>query len=128
MQNEPPDRVSDRTSAEDAQALLAAIVESSQDAIISKTLDGRILSWNAGAQRLFGYTSEEAIGQPITLLIPPERHDEERSILERLRRGERIEHYETVRVTKGGRQIDISLSISPVRDASGQIVAASKVA
>jgi PAS domain S-box-containing protein len=109
-------------------ALLAAIVESSDDAIISKTLNGRILTWNAGATRVFGYSPEEAIGQPITLIVPPELHEEERHILEQLRRGERLDHFETTRVTKDGRRIPISLSVSPVRDASGVIVAASKVA
>jgi len=112
----------------EAQALLAAIIESSQDAIIGKTLDGTIISWNAGAERLFGYSAEEAIDQPITLIIPPERHDEEKVIIERLRRGEAIEHFETVRVAKSGRRLDISLTISPVRDNTGKIIAASKVA
>jgi PAS domain S-box-containing protein len=109
-------------------ALLAAIVESSDDAIISKTLDGQILSWNRGAERLFGYSAAEAIGCPITLIIPADRQHEEQLILERLHRGERIDHYETVRVAKGGRRLDISLTISPIRDSAGRIVAASKVA
>jgi len=113
---------------EEAQALLAAIVESSDDAIISKTLDGIVTSWNAGAERLFGYTAQEMIGKSIMILIPPERHNEERLILERLRRGERIEHYETVRVAKSGRAVDISLTISPIRNSSGRIIGASKVA
>jgi PAS domain S-box-containing protein len=109
-------------------ALLAAIVESSDDAIVSKTLEGRILSWNAGASRIFGYTAAEAIGQPITMIIPPELHDEERRILDQVRRGERIEHFDTTRVAKDGRRIPISLTVSPVRDANGTIVGASKVA
>ena len=120
--------VSDQRRTLDAHALVAAIVESSQDAIVSKDLDGRILSWNGGAERLFGYSSQEAVGQSITLIIPPDRHDEERGILARLRRGERIEHFETVRVAKDGRPLDISLSVSPVRDRTGRIVGASKVA
>jgi len=120
--------VSDARHTLDVQSLLAAIVESSDDAIVSKTLEGQILSWNAGAARVFGYSSEEAIGQPITLIIPPERLHEEHDILARIRAGERIEHYETVRVTKNGRRIDISLTVSPVRDSKGRIVGASKVA
>jgi len=113
---------------ENTNALLAAIVESSDDAILSKTLDGTITSWNRGAQHLFGYTAEEAIGRPVTMLIPDDRKDEEVMILARLRRGERIEHYETIRVTKDGRPVDISVTISPVRNETGQIVGASKVA
>lgn len=113
---------------EDAARLLASIVESSEDAIVSKDLNGRILTWNTGAERIFGYTAAEAVGSQITLIIPPELHDEERSILERLRRGERIEHFETWRVDKLGRRKAISLSVSPVRDASGRIVGAAKVA
>lgn len=113
---------------ERAQALLAAIVDSSEDAIVSKTLDGTILSWNAGAQRLFGYTAEEAVGQPVRMIIPPELQDQEDLILECLRRGERIEHFETVRIAKDGRRLDVSLTVSPVRDGAGRIVAASKVA
>jgi PAS domain S-box-containing protein len=120
--------VSERKRAEEVRARLAAIVESSEDAIVSKTLDGIIQSWNAGAERLFGYTAEEAVGQPITLIIPPERHDEERAILSRLARGERIEHFETVRLAKDGRRLDISLTISPVRDDAGHVIGASKVA
>jgi PAS domain S-box-containing protein len=110
------------------QALLAAIVESSDDAIVSKTLDGRIRSWNAGAMRLFGYTAEEVIGKPITIIIPPELHEEERHILQKLQRGERIDHFETTRVTRDGRRIPISLSVSPVRDSRGVVIGASKVA
>jgi PAS domain S-box-containing protein len=110
------------------QSLLAAIIESSEDAIISKTLDGVITSWNGGAERLFGYAAAEAVGRPITLVIPLDRHHEEHSILERLRRGERIEHYETLRQRKTGELIEVSLAISPVRDNSGRIVGASKVA
>jgi PAS domain S-box-containing protein len=114
--------------AEEAQARLAAIVETSDDAIVSKSLDGIIQSWNAAAERIFGYSAAEAIGKPINLIIPPELQDEERYILERLRQGERIEHFETVRLSKGGDHIDISLTISPLRDATGQVIGASKVA
>ena len=111
-----------------AQARLAAIVESSDDAIVSKTLDGVITSWNAGAQRIFGYTPEEAIGKSIVMLMPPDRVEDEPKILQRLRRGERVEHFETVRVTKDGRQIEVSVTISPLRDGTGRIVGASKIA
>jgi PAS domain S-box-containing protein len=113
--------------AEGARAHLAAIVESSDDAIVSKTLQGVIRSWNRAAERLFGYAAEEAVGQPITLIIPPERLNEEEQILRKLRRGERIEHFETVRVAKSGRRIDVALTISPIRDANGVIVGASKI-
>jgi PAS domain S-box-containing protein len=120
--------VTDRAQVEEAQARLAAIVESSQDAIISKTLDGTILSWNGGAERLFGYTAEEAIGKSILLLIPTERRNEEDMITERLRRGERTETYQTVRLSKAGHRIDVSLTISPLLDKSGRVIAASKIA
>jgi PAS domain S-box-containing protein len=120
--------ITERKNAERARASLAAIVESTQDAIVSKTLDGRITSWNAGAERLFGYTAEEATGQSIELIIPPEMRAEEHRILDRLRKGERIEHFETVRLAKDGKRLDISLSISPIRDSNGRLVGASKVA
>ena len=120
--------VTEQKRAEEVQAQLAAIVESSEDAIVGKTLDGIIRSWNAGAQRLFGYTAQEAIGQPITLIVPPERTDEERAILEQLRRGKRIESFDTVRVSKDGRRLDLSLTISPIRDDAGNVVGASKIA
>ncbi|HJR22603.1 MAG TPA: PAS domain S-box protein, partial [Dongiaceae bacterium] len=107
---------------------LAAIIESNEDAIISKSLDGIITSWNSGAERLFGYTAAEAIGQPVTMLIPPERIDEEPGILARIRRGERIEHYDTVRRRKDGSAIDISLTVSPIKDSGGTIIGASKIA
>jgi PAS domain S-box-containing protein len=123
-----PPSLGDLTRAQAAQALLAAIVESSEDAIVSKTLDGVVTSWNAGAERIFGFSAAEAIGQSITMIIPQEMRDEERTILARLRKGERIEHFETVRQRKDGQRIDISLTISPVRDNSGQIIGASKVA
>jgi PAS domain S-box-containing protein len=107
---------------------LASIVESSDDAIVSKNLDGIITSWNRGAERVFGYTAEEAIGQPITMVIPPERHSEEGEILARIRRGERIDHFETVRQRKDGSLIDISLTVSPIKNAQGKITGASKIA
>jgi PAS domain S-box-containing protein len=107
---------------------LAAIVESSADAIISKDLNSVITSWNKGAERLFGYTAQEAIGQPVTMLMPPERIDEEPGILERIRRGERIEHYDTVRRRKDGTLLDVSLTVSPIVDTYGRIVGASKIA
>jgi two-component system sensor histidine kinase UhpB len=110
------------------RARLAAIVDSSDDAIVSKTLDGIIMSWNRGAEQLFGYTAAEAIGQHIFLIIPDDRREEEEDVLARLRRGEKVDHFETVRRTKDGRQITISLTVSPVRDATGRIVGASKVA
>ena len=111
-----------------AAALLAAIVTSSDDAIVSKNLDGVIQSWNTGAERIFGYTAEEAIGQHITLIIPPDRHAEEDHILACLRRGERIDHFQTVRRRKDGTLIDLWVTISPVYDSSGRVVGASKVA
>jgi PAS domain S-box-containing protein len=120
--------VTEQSRASDTQRLLAAIVESSQDAIVSKDLDGRILSWNSGAERLFGYSSQEAIGQSITMIIPPERRHEEATILQRLRNGERIEHFDTERIAKSGDRVIISLTVSPIRDETGRVVAASKVA
>jgi PAS domain S-box-containing protein len=120
--------ISWRTQTELASERLAAIVASSEDAIVSKTLDGRISTWNAGATRIFGYDDAEMIGQPITRIIPPELHGEEKRILAKLQRGERIEHYETVRIAKDGRRIDISLSVSPLHDKTGRVVGASKVA
>jgi PAS domain S-box-containing protein len=120
--------VTERRRAEHAQAHLAAVVESSDDAIVTKSLEGTITSWNAGAARIFGYSAEEAVGRSITLIIPPDRYHEEVGILERLRRGERIDHYETIRRRRDGSLLDISISVSPVRDASGRIVGASKIA
>lgn len=116
------------TLARRAGVLLAAIVDSSDDAIVSKTLDGVITSWNKSAERLFGYTREEALGQHITLIIPEDRRDEEVKIVERLGRGERVDHFETVRVRKDGTLLDLSLTISPVKDAAGRVIGASKVA
>jgi PAS domain S-box-containing protein len=120
------------SAAREASAILegrlSAIIESSDDAIVSKTLDGIITSWNAAAQTLFGYTAEEAIGKSILLIVPPERHHEEATILSRLRNGQKINHFETERLTKDGRLVEISLSVSPVRDSTGRIVGASKIA
>ena len=107
---------------------LASIIDSSDDAIVSKNLDGIITSWNSGAERVFGYSASEAIGQPITLVIPQDRQSEEREILTRIRRGERIDHFETVRQRKNGSLIVVSLTVSPVKDADGKIVGASKIA
>jgi PAS domain S-box-containing protein len=107
---------------------LAAIVQSSDDAIISKDLNGIIATWNRGAAKLFGFAAEEAVGQPITIIFPPELRDEEACILARIRRGEPIEHYETIRQRKDGKRIQISLTVSPIQDASGQVVGASKIA
>lgn len=112
----------------EANAWLAAIIESSDDAILSKTLDSIILTWNAGAERLFGYSAEEAIGRPVTILIPEDRLSEEDHILSRLRAGERVDHFETVRRHKDGSLLDVSLTISPVRNAAGEIIGASKIA
>jgi PAS domain S-box-containing protein len=120
--------ITERKQAEEARFRHAAIVESSEDAIISKNLDAVITSWNAGAQRIFGYTEAEVVGQPITILIPPELRDEEKEILEKLMAGRHIEHYETIRVTKTGRKVDVSLSISPIKDSDGRVVGFSKIA
>jgi PAS domain S-box-containing protein len=120
--------VGERNRASQATGLLAAIVDSSDDAIVSKNLDGVITSWNQGAARLFGYTAEEAVGRHITLIVPQDRLHEEATILARLRRGERVDHFETVRVHKDGTMLDLSLTISPVKDADGRVVGASKVA
>src|SRR6201987_4340541 len=114
--------LTDKKRAEEALFRHAAIVESSDDAIISKNLDGVIVSWNGGAQRIYGYTEGEAVGKPMTILVPRELVDEEDKILERVRAGERIEHYETLRVTKEGREINVSLSVSPIKDSSGRIL------
>ena len=120
--------ITERRHAERTRATLVAIVESSDDAIISKDLEGRIISWNAGAERLFGYREKEVIGQSITLIIPPDHRDEETSILQRIRKGEQVEHYDTVRVRKDGTRVDISLMVSPVKGPGGDILGASKIA
>jgi PAS domain S-box-containing protein len=120
--------ITDKYRAEVDSARLATIVASSDDAIISKTLDGTITSWNGGATRIFGYEESEMIGQHITRIIPPELHEEENQILARLKRGERVDHFETVRVAKDGRRIEISLTVSPLCDRLGRVIGASKVA
>jgi PAS domain S-box-containing protein len=111
-----------------SRPLLAAIVDSSDDAIISKNLDGIITSWNKGAQKIFGYTAEEAVGRPVMILIPPDRAKEEMEILSRIKRGERIDHYETIRRARDGRLLNISLTVSPVKDGGGKVIGASKIA
>jgi len=113
--------VTELKRAYEARSRLAAIVDSSDDAIISKSLDGHIQTWNAGAERIFGYAAAEVVGRPITILIPPDRQHEEPELLARLRRGEHIDHFETVRVRKDGRQIEVSVTISPIRDSTGTI-------
>ncbi|HEX3099293.1 MAG TPA: PAS domain S-box protein [Usitatibacter sp.] len=120
--------VSGERQAEIAQARLAAIVESCDDAIISKTLDGTITSWNAAAESMYGYTAGEIVGSSVMRIVPPELREEEEEILGRLAAGERIQHFQTVRVTKGGQRLDVSISISPVRDRDGRIIGASKIA
>lgn len=120
--------VTERMRAEEMRARMAAIVESSDDAIVGKNLHGIITSWNAGARKLFGYDAEEATGQSILLIVPPERIEEETAILERLRRGERITHFETVRKRKDGTLVDVSLTISPILDTHGRVIGASKIA
>jgi PAS domain S-box-containing protein len=117
-----------RKRTEEARSRLAAVVESSDDAILSMTLDGVIATWNEGAHRMYGFSAAEAIGKPVTIVIPPDRHDEEPQILEKLQRGERVEHYETIRARKDGTLVNVSLTVSPILDASGKVVGASKIA
>lgn len=119
--------ITPRGLLDETQARLAAIVDSSDDTIVSKTLDGVIISWNRAAETMFGYSAAEAIGQHITLIIPPERRGEEEEVLRRLRRGEKIDHFETVRRAKDGRLVDVSLTVSPIRNARGELVGASKM-
>jgi two-component system, chemotaxis family, CheB/CheR fusion protein len=120
--------LTDRHRAHQHDQRLAAIIDSSDDAIVSKDLDGTITSWNRGAERLFGYTADEIVGQSVTILIPPDRPNEEAEVLWRIRRGERIDHFETVRRRKDGSLVEISLTISPIKDAIGRVVGASKIA
>lgn len=120
--------ISEHKRREEATSRLASLVDSSHDAIVSKDLNGIITSWNGSAERLFGYKAEEVIGKPITILIPEDRSDEERAILERIARGERVEHFETIRRRKDGSLVELSLTISPVRNAKGEVIGASKIA
>ncbi len=120
--------IAERQQAEKATRMLAAIVESCDDAIVSKDLNGIVTSWNPSAERMFGYPAEEIIGKPINLIIPEELQHDEDMILGKIRRGERIEHFETVRVTKSGKRIDVSLTISPLKDETGGVIGAAKVA
>ncbi|MGN6194239.1 MAG: PAS domain S-box protein [Ginsengibacter sp.] len=122
------DDITEQREAEEKQARLAAIVDSSDDAIISKTLDGIITTWNHAATKMFGWTAEEAIGKHISLIIPAERLAEETKIIESIRRGEKIDHFETVRVAKDGSKRNLSITVSPIKDASGKIIGASKIA
>jgi len=120
--------ITEKKTAEEARFRHAAIVESSQDAIISKDLDGMIVSWNAGAERIFGYTEAEAVGRPIRILTPTKLKNEETKILETLKSGNRIEHYETIRVTKAGKSVDVSITVGPIKDSTGRIVGFTKIA
>jgi two-component system cell cycle sensor histidine kinase/response regulator CckA len=120
--------ITDRMCAEEVRERLAAVVESSDDAIIGKSPDGTITAWNSGAENLFGYSASEAVGKPIQMLLPPERANEEVAILTRIKRGERLDHFETVRMQKDGKRIDVSVTISPIRDSAGTIIGASKIA
>jgi PAS domain S-box-containing protein len=120
--------ISDRTKNDQSRFQLATIVDSADDAIVSKNLNGIVRTWNQGAIRMFGYTAEEMVGQPVLRLIPEELRYEEDEILRKLRAGERVDHYDTVRVKKSGERIEVSVTISPIRDASGQVIGASKIA
>ena len=124
----PASRVQGFSNPEEERFRLAAIVDSSEDAIISKNLDGIITSWNAGAERLFGYTASEIIGQPVSRLMPPEYRSDMENILGKISRGERVEHFETVRMSKSGKLIPVSLSVSPIRDGTGRVIGAAKIA
>src|SRR6516165_4512934 len=120
--------ITEKKRAEETRLRHAAVIESSDDAIASGTLDGIIVSWNTGAQKIYGYTKAEAIGKPISMLVPPELPDEENQILEMLRAGDHIHHFETVRVTKSGKRINVSLTISPIKDSSGRTVGCAGIA
>src|SRR5215470_5811428 len=120
--------ITERKRAEETNRRLAAIIESSGDAIISKDLDEIVTSWNKEAERLFGYSADEVIGKPITILVPPNRRDEELGIIEQLRQGERVLRYETVYIHKDGTTLDVSLAVSPIKDGTGNVIGASKIA
>ncbi|MDB5231436.1 MAG: hypothetical protein JWN76_2241 [Chitinophagaceae bacterium] len=128
MENSPLKIIDPILEDESKQAMLAAIVDSSDDAIISKTLNGIITSWNFGAQKIFGYTEAEVLGKSILILLPPERISEENVIIGKIRKGERIEHFETVRVAKDGHRLHISLTVSPIKNSKGEVIGASKIA
>ena len=119
--------ITERKRTEEALSRLAAIVESSEDAIVGKSLDGTIVSWNAGAERMFGYSAGEVKGRHISMLAPPDRPCEVPALLERIKRGERVDHFETVRVRKDGRRIDVSVTISAIKDATGKVLGASAI-
>src|SRR4029079_8407201 len=119
--------VTTRKRSEETLAHMAAVVDSADDAIVSKTLDGIVKSWNGGARRIFGYESEEMVGRPITVIIPPELHQEEAQLLAKIRKGERVEHYVTTRVAKDGTLKKVSITVSPVRNSAGAIIGASKI-
>ena len=120
--------ITERKQAQASSARLAAIVESSDDAIIGKNLLGVVISWNMGAQQLFGYTAQEAMGQPVAILIPPDRLDEEPRMLEQLRQGKKMDRYQTIRRRKDGSRVDVSLTVSPIKDAQGRLIGASEIA
>src|SRR5678815_5449405 len=127
-ENHKPDDLTGNEAAETLSRHLAAIVECSDDAILSKDLNGIIRSWNHGAEKIFGYTAAEVIGKPVTILMPPERQNEEGTILARIRKGEQVHHFQTIRQRKNGTLVNISLTISPIKDSRGTIIGASKIA
>src|SRR5208283_5845944 len=128
MNSAAPEQDAMISPAQALQGFLASIVESSDDAIVSKTLDGTVTSWNRAAERIFGYSADEMIGHPISKLVVPGQAEDVERILEKLAQGQRVDHYETIRRTKDGRTINVSLSVSPIRDATGKIIGAAKIA
>src|SRR5262249_15288780 len=120
--------ITESKQAEEGLRLLASIVETTDDGIIGKDLNGIVTSWNAAAERLYGYTAQEMVGKPTSILVPPDRPDEEAELLERLNRGERVDHYETVRIANDGRQVQVSLTVSPIKDGNGNVIGSSKIA